>query len=141
MRMSRSIPARAPLWNSRWSRVDYGTSRREPAYGICIRSSLRRLRQSCSSSSFLDSFAGRGIPPLDSSRVGQSQPIAPVRFEFRALSQLQADGEGFEPVSPTPYVSGRLLRSSKTGEAESEAVCLDSELKAVVEAWSFLPDS
>lgn len=59
---------------------------------------------------------------------------------YRPASTTKADGEGFDGHSLTDCSPNTLLQSQKQGEAESEAVCLDSELKAVVDAWPKLPE-
>ena len=51
----------------------------------------------------------------------------------------KADGEGFEAVSVNGNADNSLQKSANQGEAESEAVWPDSDLKAVVEAWPSLP--
>lgn len=54
---------------------------------------------------------------------------------------LQADGEGFERNSLNTLSDSSLAQSEKRGEAESEAVWPDSDLKAVVDAWPSLPEA
>jgi hypothetical protein len=54
---------------------------------------------------------------------------------------LRADGEGFEPLSLNDYHAKRLPQSQNASEAESEALCPDSDLHAVVEAWPALPEA
>jgi hypothetical protein len=53
----------------------------------------------------------------------------------------KADGEGFDAVSLTACAAKGLRQSPNQGEAESEAVCPDSDLKAVIAAWPVLPDA
>jgi len=48
---------------------------------------------------------------------------------------------GFEAISLTPCPVNSLPQSSNQGEAESEAVWPDSDLKAVVDAWPALPEA
>jgi hypothetical protein len=55
--------------------------------------------------------------------------------------QEAADGEEFEPDSLTACAANSLPQSPNQGEAESEAVCHDSDLKAVVDGWSALPEA
>jgi hypothetical protein len=52
---------------------------------------------------------------------------------------IEADGEGFEAVSPTAWAADRLRQPPIAGEAKSEAVCPDSDLRTVIEAWPTLP--
>jgi hypothetical protein len=62
--------------------------------------------------------------------------------ENTAFSEVsETDGEGFDGVSATACGSNNLPQSPDQGEAESEAVCPDSRLKEVVEAWPGLPEA
>jgi hypothetical protein len=72
-----------------------------------------------------------------------SNTCSSLRFRLgaRNSSELRADGEGFERVSSTTCGTSPLPQLQKRTEAESEAVCPDSDLQAVVEAWSGLPDA
>ena len=68
------------------------------------------------------------------------QRFAPIPATRRKMLQIdQTDGEGFEPVSVTGLSGNKLGPSPKQGEAESEAVPPDTDLRAVVEAWPGLP--
>ncbi len=50
-----------------------------------------------------------------------------------------AFGEGFDTPSVTARPTKGLQQSQKQGEAESEALLLDYELKAVIDARAALP--
>jgi hypothetical protein len=58
---------------------------------------------------------------------------------LREHANTSADGEGFDAISVSACPANTLPQSQNQGEAESEAVCPDSELKAVVDAWPTLP--
>jgi len=57
------------------------------------------------------------------------------------LTATRTDGEGFDATAVTDCPANGLPQSQKQGEAESEAFCPDSDLKAVVAAWPTIPEA
>jgi len=53
---------------------------------------------------------------------------------------IEADGEGFEPLSLNAHQANSLRQSQNPSEARSEAVRANSDLAAVVKAWPTLSE-
>jgi hypothetical protein len=57
----------------------------------------------------------------------------------RAAKKRKADGEGFEAITQNDNPAKHLRHLPIQGEAESEAVYADSDLKLVIDTWLALP--